>query len=220
MKTETPETRETKTEGKKEKKFRILAISDTHNDVSTILKMAEKAEKEDVDLVLLCGDITYFSRDTSNIIGPFLKRGRRVMFVPGNHEDDATTDFLAEFYNVRNLHGDGVVYDDIGFFGCGKGNIPINMISDRETYDLLKAAHAKIRHAKKRIMVTHLHPAGSRMEYLSRIVPGSIGVRKALETFKPDILICGHVHEAAGLEETIGTTRVVNVAKIGKIIEI
>src|SRR3989344_9692893 len=125
-------THSTNTNNTNEKKFKILAISDTHNDVSTIMKMAEKAEKENVDLVLLCGDITYFSRETKNIIGPFLQRGRKVMFIPGNHEDDATADFLAEFYNVRNLHGEGVVYDHVGFFGCGKGNIPINMISEEE----------------------------------------------------------------------------------------
>lgn len=215
---------ERKADGEKkadgDKKFKILAISDTHNDVSTILKMAEKAEKENVDLVLLCGDITYFSRETSNIIGPFLKRGRRVMFIPGNHEDDATADFLSEMYNVRNLHGDGVVYGDIGIFGCGKGNIPINMISDKEAYELLKEAYGKIKHAKKRIMVTHIHPAGSKMEFMSKIVPGSAGVRKAMDVLKPDILICGHVHEAAGLEETIGKTKVFNVAKVGKIIEV
>jgi Icc-related predicted phosphoesterase len=58
------------------------------------------------------------------------------------------------------------------------------------------------------------------MEYMSKLVPGSVGVRKALDTFKPDILICGHVHEAGGLEENIGKTRVINVAKVGKVIEI
>jgi Icc-related predicted phosphoesterase len=49
-------------------------------------------------------------------------------------------------------------------------------------------------------------------------VPGSDAVRKAVEKFKPDILLCGHVHEAEGLEEVIGKTRVINVGRKGKII--
>ena len=48
---------------------------------------------------------------------------------------------------------------------------------------------------------------------------GSSGVRKAIEEFKPDIHICGHIHETHGIEELIGTTKVINVGKTGRIIE-
>ena len=58
------------------------------------------------------------------------------------------------------------------------------------------------------------------MEKFSNIFPGSEGVRKAIETFKPDILLCSHVHEAEGIEEMIGKTKVINVGKRGKIIEV
>ena len=44
--------------------------------------------------------------------------------------------------------------------------------------------------------------------------------KKAIEKFKPNILIHGHIHEGAGLEENMGSTRVINVGKEGKIIEI
>jgi Icc-related predicted phosphoesterase len=58
------------------------------------------------------------------------------------------------------------------------------------------------------------------MEKFSSFIPGSDGVRKAIDQLKPDILLCSHVHEAEGLEEKIGKTRVINVGKKGKIIEI
>jgi Icc-related predicted phosphoesterase len=41
-----------------------------------------------------------------------------------------------------------------------------------------------------------------------------------MQKFKPDILLCGHVHEAEGLEETIGKTRIINVGRNGKIINL
>ena len=42
--------------------MKILASGDLHNDSRAAEKLAEKAEKEKVDLVILCGDITYFEK--------------------------------------------------------------------------------------------------------------------------------------------------------------
>ena len=50
-----------------EKKFRVLAASDLHGEAKIAKRLAEKAEKEKVDLVVLCGDITGFV-ETKNII--------------------------------------------------------------------------------------------------------------------------------------------------------
>ncbi|MCX8147364.1 MAG: hypothetical protein N3D84_02765 [Candidatus Woesearchaeota archaeon] len=69
-------------------------------------------------------------------------------------------------------------------------------------------------------MVTHVHPAGTKMEKFTKFFQGSEGVKKAIERFKPDIILCSHVHEAEGIEEKIGKTKVINVGKKGKIIEI
>ena len=58
------------------------------------------------------------------------------------------------------------------------------------------------------------------MEKFTNIFPGSDGVKKAIDIFKPDFLLCSHVHEAEGIEELVGKTKVINVGKKGKIIEI
>ncbi|MBI2147185.1 metallophosphoesterase [Candidatus Woesearchaeota archaeon] len=206
---------------KERKKLKILAVSDTHHDTRIIRELAEKAEKENVDLVILCGDFTHFSTDPENKIGPFLARGKKVFFIPGNHEDDAICDFFSEAYNVMNLHGKSIVYNDVGIFASGKAYaVGPNTITEDETFRLLQESHDHIKHLAKKVMVTHNHPAGTAMASLSRIVHGSSAVRKAVEKFQPDVLLCGHVHEADGIEEVIGKTRVINVAKSGKIIEI
>ena len=69
-------------------------------------------------------------------------------------------------------------------------------------------------------MVTHVHPTKSKMEKFSDFVPGSKGVEKAISELKPDILLCSHVHEADGIEERLDKTRVINVGRSGRIIEI
>jgi Icc-related predicted phosphoesterase len=200
--------------------MRILASGDLHGDQGLAKKLAERAEKEKVDLVILCGDITHFDRSTQNMIGPFVQRKQKVLLVPGNHDSLATADFLAEFYGVKNIHGYSVKYGDVGIFGAGGANIGVAQINEKDMYDLLKKGFDKIKNLQKKIMVTHVHPSGTKMEKFTKFFEGSDGIRRAVDKFKPDILLCSHVHEAEGIEEMVGNTKVINVGKHGKIIEI
>lgn len=204
----------------KKRSFKILAYSDVHGDVMTISRLVELAKKEDVDLVVNCGDFTKCGANWQNMIGPFLDIGKKLVFIPGNHEDESTADFLAGMYHVKNIHGYGVRYGKVGLFGCGGGDVGVNRISDAEAHVKLREGFEKIKYLKHRVMVLHNHPAGTMMEKFSAIVSGNKGVRKAIEEMKPDVVICGHVHEASGIEEMIGASRIVNVAKTGKVIEI
>jgi len=202
------------------KKLKILAAGDIHGDTGLAEKLAIRAEKEKVDLVILCGDITYADQSTENLIGPFVKRNEKVILIPGNHETVATADFLSELYGVKNLHGYSVKYKDVGIFGAGGANIGLFQLEEGEIYDLLKKGFDKIKYLKKKIMVTHVHPEGSKIGKFTSVFPGSSGVKKAIEKFHPDLLLCSHVHEAEGIEEKIDKTKVINVGKKGKIIEI
>jgi len=207
-------------EKKKHEKLKILAAGDIHGDIGLAEKLAEKAKKEKVDLVVLCGDLTMGEMSTDNIVGPFKKRHEKVLLIPGNHETVATADFLAQLYDVKNIHGYGVKYKDVGIFGAGGANIGLFQLDEKELYDLLNKGHDKIKYLKKKIMVTHVHPTGTKMEKFTSLFPGSKGVKRALEKFKPDLLLCSHVHEAEGIEEKVGKTKVLNVGRRGKIIEI
>jgi|SRR3989344_5904795 len=200
------------------KKFKILAAADIHGDSKLVKKLAEKAEKENVDIVVLCGDLTGWV-ETKDIIKPFKDINKRVLIIPGNWDSFATTDFLANFYGVRNIHGYSVKYDDIGFFGAGGADGPgPGRVSDDEIFKTLQKAYSGLGKVKKKIMLTHMHPSETNSEISG--IPGSQAITKAIKKFKPDILLHGHIHEASGLEDTIGKTRVINVSRQGKIIEI
>src|SRR3989344_6208149 len=73
------------------KKFKILAASDVEGDTKQIRKLAERAEKENVDIVILCGDIVGWT-ETSNLIKPFKDKNKKVLIIPGNHDAFATAD--------------------------------------------------------------------------------------------------------------------------------
>lgn len=206
---------------KKEKDtLRIFSAGDIHGDTRLAERLAEQAKDKHADLVVLCGDLTFLEKSTDNIIGPFKKRNLKVLLIPGNHETLATADFLAKVYDVKNIHGYSVKYKDVGIFGAGGANIGISQLSEKEIYDMLKKGFEYIKNLDKKIMVTHVHPSDTKMEKFTQFFPGSTGVRRAIDKFQPDILLCSHVHEAEGLEEKIGKTRVINVGKRGKIIDI
>lgn len=203
--------------------MKILAAGDLHGDVAAAKKLALRAEKENVDLVILTGDIVNADQKTDNLIGPFLAKHKKVIFVPGNHDSFATADFLAEIYPIRNLHGYTVRYDHIGFFGCGGANIGLEQLKESEMFDMLKQGNEKVSAMsgiKKKVMLTHVHPSHTKMETFSQFIPGSKGIKQAVDEFQPDILLCSHVHEAEGIEEKIGKTLVINVGKQGKIIDL
>src|SRR3989344_1058821 len=209
---------ETKINEKIEKKLKILAAGDLHGDKKLIERLAKKAEKENVDLVILAGDLTGWV-ETNGIIKPFKDKNKKVLIVPGNWDLFATADFLANVYGVKNIHGYSVRYENVGIFGAGGARGPgPGDISDSEILKTLEKAHSSLKGIEKKIMITHMHPAGSKSEFSG--IPGSRAITKAIEKFKPDILLHSHIHEAHGFEEYIGKTKVINVGREGKIIEI
>lgn len=202
----------------KTKKLKILAAGDIHGDSSLTKKLAIKADKENVDLVILTGDLTGWD-ETKNLIKPFKDKNKKVLLIPGNWDSFATADFLANVYGMKNIHGYSVTYQDIGIFGAGGARGPgPGDTSDSEIMKTLEKAHSGLKGIEKKIMITHMHPAGSKSEFSG--VPGSQSITKAIKKFKPVLLLHGHIHEAAGFEEYIDKTRVINVAREGKIIEI
>jgi Icc-related predicted phosphoesterase len=204
----------------KRKKTKILAAGDIHGDTGLAKKLAQRAKKENVDLVILAGDITMMEKDTKNLVGPFVKLKKPVLLLHGNHESLATIDFLTELYgpHAKNLHGYSLIKNNIGIFGAGGVDFGVSPISEAELFRTLSKAHKGVKKARKKIMVTHAHPFKSKAEFSG--FQGSKGVRKAIKKFKPNIMISGHIHEAEGIEEKIGKTKVINVGKKGKIIEI
>ncbi len=210
--------KQNKKERKENKKFKILAAGDFHGDSSTTKKLAEKAEKENVDLVILTGDITSPLR-TKNILKPFKDKNKRVVFVAGNHDASDVMDFLSNLYRVTDVGKYYVIYDGVGIFGIGNPDWQLSL-NEKKAFEKLKKDHDRImeKNLEKKIMVSHLHAARTKAEFSG--FEGSQALRKAIDKFQPDIFISGHIHEAEGLSEKIGKTRVYNIGKKGKIIEV
>ena len=198
--------------------MKVLALSDTHGNEDMVRRLADEAEKNDVDLVLIAGDISEFGEIGKNMIGPFLAKGKKVVFVAGNHDAPGIAEFLTEKYKITNVQNHAIIQEDVGIFGCGGANIGINFTSEKEMHHYLTKGFGYVSAADKKIMLTHMHPKGGLIEKFS--FPGSESVTRAIYELKPDIHICGHIHEIEGFEEKIGKTHIFCVGSRGKIIEI
>jgi len=200
--------------------MKILAIGDIHGDSTLTQKIAELAKENDVDLIVITGDLTNFDQFDKGMIQNLVKSNKKVVFVPGNHDDPITMDVLSETYKIKNIHGYGMKLNDkLGMFGCSAVNVGEHSLEDKEIFDMLDKSHKYVKSLDKKIMVTHVQPTGTIMDKLN-MFDGSEAVTKAVKEFQPDILLCAHSHEAKGIEEKIGKTKVINVSKEPKIIDL
>jgi uncharacterized protein len=198
---------------------KILAVGDIHGDTGLVKRLAEKAVKENVDLVILAGDLTLAEQSTKNIVGPFIKAKKKVLMIHGNHEGIATVDFLSEMYpDTKNIHGYSMLFNDVGIFGAGGASFGIDPMTEKNFKKVIGKAHSNIKGIHKKILVTHMHPQGSKSEFSG--FKGSKSIREAIEKYQPDFAIFSHIHEAGGMEEKMGKTKVINVSRKEKIFEI
>ena len=195
------------------KKLRILAAADLHGDLDIAKKLSAKGKREKVDLVVLAGDIYGYSDGKPGILDPFAKAGQKVIFIPGNCDFDKEHEMLKK--EARSIHNYYVTYDGVGIVGIGNPNWKLSLdVGDlaeiKKNFNRIKSG--------KRILVSHLHAAGTKAEFSG--IPGDDVIRDVVDEFKPDLLIAAHIHEGEGIEDKIGKTKVVQVGRKGKILEV
>jgi len=197
------------------KKTKILAIGDIHGDKGLAKKLSKKIEKENIDIIILAGDFSFFEEIPKGLISMLSKKP--ILILHGNHERFETSQFLSKLYpNVKNIHGYSFKNKDIGIFGAG-GAIEFNT-TEKEIFKVLEKANKDLSLIKKKILVTHMHPKDSKSEFSG--FQGSKAIKRAIKEFQPDIALFAHIHEAAGIEEQMGKTKLINVSRKEKIFEI
>lgn len=84
---------------------------------------------------------------------------------------------------------------------------------DEDVYQTLAMAYPKISNKKFKITITHQPPRDAQDTLYNGERSGSVSLRRFVEEFQPDLLLCGHIHEDRG-ETCIGSTKIVNVGEL------
>jgi hypothetical protein len=200
--------------------FRILGLADLHDRI----EMLDTLKEFDADLIVFCGDLhNAGSRETASPAAHALASlVPPVLIVPGNMDH---RDFVPDLWNeagLRMLHKTSFCIEDVGFLGMGgmvaKDSRRLEDTAryyhrDDEVYGTLAAAYQDVSGTRCKIVVVHQPPWRAQDTLYNGESSGSVSLRCFVQEYQPDLLLCGHIHEARG-ECFIGSTRIVNVGEL------
>jgi uncharacterized protein len=191
---------------------RIAYVVDVHDRFEAVPEAM--ADIGAVDLLIVGGDITTAGSpdDAEQAIERWKPLAPRLLALAGNMDSAAIEARLAEL--GVGLDSRGVVFGDVGV--CGVSAAPISPLrtpyelGDKELERRIESGFAAVEGCRVRIFCPHAPPAATVCDRLGNGEHvGSAVIRAIAEREQPDLLLCGHIHEARGLDE-IGRTRVVN----------
>lgn len=187
--------------------MKLFVISDIHGAIAPLLKAAPLIRE--ADWVVVSGDITgdKTREEAARVMACLEDQHTRILAVHGNWDRLEVNDYLED--KGYSLHGRGRIFDDIGFFGLG-GSSPTPLKTATEYSEeaialLLRQGYADVQQASRRVLVSHAPPRGIRDRSFLGLRGGSRSVRTFLETHPTDLCLCGHIHEAAGIERVNAT---------------
>jgi uncharacterized protein len=192
----------------------IVCTADFHGDTSNF----DRLKGEKADLLVIAGDLTDLGGqgDAGKMIELLEGTAPRTMAVQGNCDRAGVLRYLID--NDLSLHSSAKVENGVGFFGLGGSNTtPFNTpteFSEDEIWSFLNIGYGLIEDREKKVMVSHAPPYGTKVDMTgSGLNVGSRSVRKFIESYRPDLVICGHIHEARG-HDRVGDTVVINTGPL------
>jgi uncharacterized protein len=191
---------------------RIAYLVDVHGRFDAVPEAL--AEIGDVDLLLIGGDITTGGTpdEAERAIESWRPLAPRLLAVAGNMDSQAIDTRLAEL--GVGLDSRGYVLGDVGVFGVSAApTSPLHTpyeLADDELERRIESGFAPVAGCRLRIFCPHAPPLDTACDRLpSGEHVGSAIIRAFVEREQPDVVLCGHIHEARG-EDVIGRSKVVN----------
>ena len=190
--------------------MRLLSITDLHAQAAVLGQILAAAGT--VDAILVGGDITTFGEpeDALRLVRQVQAVGVPVWAVSGNC-DSARIDRELTVLGL-SLHGQGVIFQGVGLHGISAMPLwrgDMYQFSEDELAGFLEAGFAQIAGAARHVVLSHAPPRGAcdRTRFFQHV--GSTALREFIERRQPALVLCGHIHEARGVDR-IGSTVVAN----------
>lgn len=195
----------------------LLVFSDIHGDKRAL----ESLMAVDADYYFAAGDLANFGRGL-DAMGPILeKRAKKMYVLPGNHESESDVARFCEQFGFHNFHGGVMQIAGYQVAGLGYSNLTPFKTPGEYTEQELRDRLNKFSGLHPLVLICHTPPKNSMLDRAGEGQHfGSEAVREFIEREQPQFFFCGHIHEAAGKQETIGRTVCWNVGKRGHLLEL
>ena len=197
--------------------MKFLTFVDLHEDKKSLKALVNRAKEDDIDFIVCAGDITMFGRGLRYTLKQFNDLGKKFYVIPGNHESDRMlNEVVGDYEYVINFHEKVFKVDKYVFMGYGGGGFALE---DPQFRKVSREWYSKYQDDKT-VLVTHGPPYGCKLDFLEKRHVGNKDYRKFIERIKPRLVICGHLHENANLQEVIGKTKAIHPGWEGMVIEL
>ncbi len=194
--------------------MRIYACADIHGKERHIEAVKHAICEFEPDIAIIAGDIARFFNQAS-VIASLDTLGLPVYAVTGNSDRAIVKTAIKNATNITSLHMARV---DVTIGGMQKsisgvdGTFPLPFRSKVSIFEARTIRKLDKVASFGGILVVHPPPLGTLDQVFgSRLHAGSGGIARYIEKAKPEIVICGHIHESAGVGN-IGETLVINCA--------
>lgn len=191
--------------------MKLALLADIHGQTDCTEETRRRLQR--ADLVIIAGDITDFGDRAAadSVLTRIAALNDRILAVPGNCDRAGVEEALCA--RGIDLHGGIRIVDGTLFFGIGGCNTTHfhtpREYSEKEITAMLQR-FPDPSGAERVVLVSHAPPRRTRVDrmFLGLHV-GSKAVRAFIDDVQPDLVICGHVHEARGADR-IGQTLIIN----------
>jgi Icc-related predicted phosphoesterase len=198
--------------------MRLLCVSDIHGKSSSVSEVLRIEKSTGIDIIIVCGDITQLGgyNEAEPIIGLLLETGKPVIAVHGNMDTETVLQYLID--KGLSLHGNTFSFKNVIFEGLGGGNpSPFYTPIEYDEDEITRILSRSFPHREKKspiVFVSHTPPLGTLLDKIkSGAHVGSVSVRDFILDHKPDLFLCGHIHESMGID-TLGTCTCVNTGPL------
>lgn len=199
--------------------MKLLLFSDLHCDVRAARRLVQAARN--VDVVIGAGDFANRHQGLSETLDVLAEIQQPAVLVPGNAETfEELRDAAAHWTSARVLHGEGCEFQGQTFWGVG-GGIPITPFGDW-SYDFSESQAEELLAGcpDEAVLVVHSPPRDTVDHDTSGRIRGSETIRRVVETRRPKLVVCGHIHSDWGKQVTLQDSRIINAGPAGIILDL
>ena len=193
--------------------MRIAYVVDVHGHFDAVGRAI--GETGPVDVLVVGGDITTFGTadDAEQAIERWRPLAPTLLAVAGNCDSPEIDERLVEL--GVSIDARGTVVEDIGFAGVSASPLsPLHTpyeLPDDELGHRASKGLGEIAGCRVRVFCPHAPPHGTACDRLrSGEHVGSPALRALVEQTEPDLVLCGHIHEARARDGLGGRSQVVN----------
>jgi Icc-related predicted phosphoesterase len=196
---------------------KLLIFSDIHTDWNTL----ERLLATEADYYIAAGDQVSWERGLERCGEILRTRGDKVWVLPGNHEKASQISDMCQKFGLNDFHERSFEVGRWKVAGLGYSSITPFDTPGEYTEEQIETKLEKFAELNPLVLVCHAPPHDTALDQIRPgLHAGSTAVRSFIEKRQPKYFFCGHIHEAEGVEITMGRTRARNVGKAAFLLDL